>query len=165
MLPQLEADSLDYYTILTSLTRIYANPYKIREAKDRLNRLTQGSDSLSTYIAKYERLVGEACVGHYLEDAKIEAFRKGLPKAIQDRFTEYGSEPSNLTDYIAYIQRIANLSSAYPFASSHSPAAVRPPMTTYQQYPSGHFRRPSASANPPAGDPMDINLLEVVEED
>jgi hypothetical protein len=59
---------------LSTLTRIYANPHKIREAKDRLNRLTQGTDSLSTYIAKYERLVGEARAGHYPEDAKIEAF-------------------------------------------------------------------------------------------
>jgi hypothetical protein len=115
ILPQLEAEQLDYRTILASLSRIYANPHKIREAKDRLNKLTQGSDSLSTYVAKYGRLVGEAHVGHYPDDAKIEAFRKGLSRTTLERIINKGDKLTEIDAYIAYVQHILS-SYAVPYA-------------------------------------------------
>jgi hypothetical protein len=162
VLPQLETEpeQLDYHTILTSLSRIYANPHKIREAKDRLNKLTQGTDSLTTYIAKFERLLGEARIGHYPDDAKIEAFRKGLPRTTQQRLSERGSEPTTLDDYIMHVQQVITPSLA-PFVPHTSTSATQAP-TTPRPFVHGHARKPSTHY---AGDPMDVNSLEVVEED
>jgi hypothetical protein len=57
--PQLDEQPIPE-AILASLNCIYDNPYKVREARDRFNRLEQGSDLLQMYIARFERLVAEA---------------------------------------------------------------------------------------------------------
>jgi hypothetical protein len=170
VLPQLESppEILDYNTILTSLSRIYANPHKIREAKDRLNRLTQGSDSLSTYVAKYERLVGEARVGHYPDDAKIEAFRRGLSRTTLEKITNKGEEPTEIDAYIAYVQRIVSSYASVPYTPA--PASHPHPPSTPRRFDNNHHgsyspaRKPSA-AHYTGGEPMDVSSLEVTYDD
>ncbi|KAM3077519.1 hypothetical protein ACMFMG_006857 [Clarireedia jacksonii] len=118
------------------------------------------TDSLSTYIAKFERLVGEARVRYYPDDVLIKSFRKGLPKATQARLIDRGPEPIELDNFIVYVQRLVNPTSTSPFIL-HSPVVVQTSTILYHY--SGPFRRPSV-ANPP-GDPIDVNVLEAVEED
>jgi hypothetical protein len=172
VLPQLEAlpHELDYNTILTSLSRIYANPHKIREAKDRLNRLTQGSDSLSMYVAKYERLVGEARVGHYPDDAKIEAFRRGLSRTTLEKITNKGEEPTEINTYIAYIQRIVSSHASVPYTPASASHSHPHPPSTPRRFDNNHHssyspaRKPS-TAHYAGGEPMDVSSLEVTHDD
>jgi hypothetical protein len=170
VLPQLEAlpHELDYNTILTSLSRIYANPHKIREAKDRLNRLTQGSDSLSIYVAKYERLVGEAHVGHYPDDAKIEVFRRGLSRTTLEKITNKGEEPTEIDAYIAYVQRIVSSYASVPYTPA--PASHPHPPSTPRRFDNNHHGSYSPARKPLAahytgGEPMDVSSLEVTYDD
>jgi hypothetical protein len=64
VLPQLsqaeESQQWNFTTILDQLARVYNNPNKVQEAEDKLLALKQGTDSLSTYVAKFERVLYEA---------------------------------------------------------------------------------------------------------
>ena len=64
VLPQLSqaksSQVWDYNTILEQLTRVYDNPNKRQEAKDKLYRLKQGTYSLLIYVTKFERIHYEA---------------------------------------------------------------------------------------------------------
>jgi hypothetical protein len=64
VLPQLAAaessKSWAFSTILDQLARVYDNPNKVQEAKDKLFALKQGTDSVPTFIAKFKRTLYEA---------------------------------------------------------------------------------------------------------
>ena len=64
ILPQLSyaktSHVYNYKSILSQLLRVYNNPNKVQEAEDKLHHLRQGTDSLSTYMAKFERVLYEA---------------------------------------------------------------------------------------------------------
>ena len=52
-----DSDNWDYKQILGYLARIYDNLNKVQEAEDRLGNIFQGSNSLSVYVSKFERLL------------------------------------------------------------------------------------------------------------
>jgi hypothetical protein len=63
VLPQLsQADNTpyDYNIILDQLICVYNNLNKVQEAKDKLYTLKQGTNSLYTYIAKFECILYKA---------------------------------------------------------------------------------------------------------
>jgi hypothetical protein len=60
-LPQVDNTSHDYNTILDQLKHVYDNPNKVQEAEDKLLAFKQSADSLHVYIAKFERVLSEAC--------------------------------------------------------------------------------------------------------
>ena len=64
VLPQLaiakEEESWDFCTILEQLKWVYDTPNKIEDAMDHLHNIYQGSDSITQYIARFERMLWEA---------------------------------------------------------------------------------------------------------
>ena len=82
VLPQLsqaeETQQWDYHTILDQLAQVYDNPNKVQEAEDKLFTLKQGTDSLPTYVAKFEQVLYKACGQNWPNVNKISAFRNGL---------------------------------------------------------------------------------------
>ena len=64
VLPQLSyaktSHVYNYKLILSQLLRVYNNPNKVQEAKNKLHYLCQGIDSLSVYMAKFERVLYKA---------------------------------------------------------------------------------------------------------
>ena len=64
VLPQLSyaktSHVYNYESILSQLSRVYNNPNKVQEAEDKLHHLRQGTDSLSAYMAKFERVLYKA---------------------------------------------------------------------------------------------------------
>ena len=64
VLPQLSyaetSHVYNYKSILNQLLRVYNNPNKVQEAENKLYYLRQGTDSLSAYVAKFERVLYEA---------------------------------------------------------------------------------------------------------
>ena len=89
VLPQLaiaqSSSGYDFHTILDQLTRVYDNPNKVQEAEDRLLSIKQDTDSLATYIAKFERNLYEAHGHNWLDVTKISTFRKGLNYTLRNR--------------------------------------------------------------------------------
>ena len=64
VLPQLSyaetSHVYNYKSILSQLSQVYNNLNKVQEAEDKLHHLCQGTDSLSAYVAKFERVLYEA---------------------------------------------------------------------------------------------------------
>src|SRR5205085_4438097 len=89
VLPQLsyaeEKEEWDYKTILLQLSRVYNNPNKVQEAEDKLYALKQGSDSLATYTAKFERVLYEARGQDWPNVNKISTFRNSLSLTVRGR--------------------------------------------------------------------------------
>ena len=65
-------------SILSQLSRVYDNPNKVQEVEDKLHYLRQGTDSLSAYVAKFERVLYEAQGQNWPNTNKISTFRQGL---------------------------------------------------------------------------------------
>jgi hypothetical protein len=84
-LSQVNKTSHNYTTILDQLTRVYDNPNKVQEAEDKLYALKQGTDSLHAYMAKFERVLYEACGQDWPDVNKISAFRNGLNSTLRNR--------------------------------------------------------------------------------
>ena len=68
--------------IFDQLTRVYDNPNKVREAEDKLK---QGTNSLQTYVAKFERPLYEARGQNWPDVNKISTFRNSLNSMIRGR--------------------------------------------------------------------------------
>jgi hypothetical protein len=92
VLPQLgqaeESNNWDYTTILAQLTRVYDNPNKVQEAEDRLHGIKQGTDSLASYVAKFERVLYKARGQNWPDVNKISTFRNGLSSTIRSRLSQ-----------------------------------------------------------------------------
>ncbi|KAJ5399236.1 hypothetical protein N7465_009725 [Penicillium sp. CMV-2018d] len=79
----------DYNTILDQLRRVYDNPNKTQEAKDRLLSIKQVPDeTLAAYIAKFERVLYEAKGQDWPDVTKISTFRKGLQSSLRTRLSQ-----------------------------------------------------------------------------
>ena len=50
----------NYKSILNQLSRVYNNPNKVQETKNKLHHLRQGTNSLSAYITKFKRVLYKA---------------------------------------------------------------------------------------------------------
>jgi Retrotransposon gag protein len=151
VLPQLAAakasKSWDPSSILTQLQRIYHDPHKAKRAEDRLFELSQGStESLASYIARFERAIFEANAVNWPDANKIPVFRKGLRQVIKDRLDTQLLLPSDYPAFLKVVQQLSGRSSASASASvpASTPAPRFQPVT--QQRPS---------------DPMDLSNLEL----
>jgi hypothetical protein len=141
VLPQLgqaeESQQWDFTTILNQLARVYDNPNKVQEAEDKLLALKQGTDSLPTYVAKFERVLYEARGQSWPDVNKISAFRNGLNSTIRGRLAQQLNLPRTYAEFTRVVQQLAGRS----FASSSGP--------------SSHL--PSARN----GEPMDISTVDI----
>jgi hypothetical protein len=148
VLPQLgqaeDSQSWDYTTILDQLARVYDNPNKVQEAEDKLFTLKQNTDSISGYIAKFERILYEARGQDWPDVNKISTFRNGLNSTNRARLAQQLHLPRSYTDFVRTVQQLAG-KSALPQAltSGHSGQTTGRP--TSQAY-SGH-------------EPMEINAI------
>ena len=139
VLPQLataeEKRIWDHDTILQQLKRVYDNPNKVQEAEDKLFALKQGTDSVPTYIAKFERVLYEAKGQDWPDVNKISTFRNGLGSTIRNRLAQQLNLPRKYPDFIKVVQQLA--------ARSHAP-------------------NPSGNGPNPQGDPMDTSVGAVI---
>jgi hypothetical protein len=114
VLPQLgqaeESNSWDYTTILAQLTRVYDNPNKVQEAEDRLHGIKQGTDSLASYVAKFERVLYEARGQNWPDVNKISTFRNGLNSTIRGRLSQQLNLPRKYSDFVRVVQQLAGRS-------------------------------------------------------
>jgi hypothetical protein len=142
VLPQLgqaeESQQWDFTTILNQLTQVYNNPNKVQEAEDKLLALKQGTDSLSTYVAKFEQVLYEARGQDWPDVNKISAFCNSLNSTIRRRLAQQLNLPCKYTEFICVVQQLAGCS----FASSSGPS-------------SSHL--PSARN----GEPMDLSTVDI----
>ena len=111
VLPQLDAAEerqvWDYQTILGQLSRIYDNPNKLQEAEDRLHHLKQGNESISAYIAKFERLLYAARGQDWPDTIKITTFRNGLGAMARQRLNLQLNLPRDYPGFIRTVQRLS----------------------------------------------------------
>ena len=111
VLPQLnyaeENADWNYQVILDQLTRVYDNPNKIQEAEDRLLSLKQGDDNLTTYVAKFERILYEARSQTWPDAVKISAFRRGLGTTIKNRLIQQLNLPTDYPSFLRVVQQLA----------------------------------------------------------
>ena len=149
VLPQLaqaeESGSWNYHTILDHLSRVYANPNKIQEAEDRLLAVKQESnESLTAYIAKFERILYEARGQDWPDVTKISTFRKGLNSTIRNRLSQQLNLPRTYPEFLRVVQQLAGHSFNSAPTSNHNNHGSGPPSGSYG----------SQSRNP---DAMDLN--------
>jgi len=114
VLPQLgqaeDSQSWDYTTILDQLSRVYDNPNKVQEAEDKLFSLKQGTDSISGYVAKFERILYEARGQNWPDVNKISTFRNGLNSTIRARLAQQLHLPRTYPDFVRIVQQLAGKS-------------------------------------------------------
>jgi hypothetical protein len=127
VLPQLgqaeELQQWDFTTILDQLARVYNNPNKVQEAEDKLLTLKQGTDSLPTYVAKFERVLYEARGQNWPDVNKISAFRNGLNSTIHGRLAQQLNLPRKYTEFIRVVQQLAGRSFTSSSSSSTGPSS------------------------------------------
>lgn len=163
VLPQLAAakasQSWNYQTILDQLARAYDSPTKVQEAEERLLKCSQGTDNLSTYIARFERLLYEARVQSWPDHSKIISFRQGLNSTIRGRLNSQLSLPSTYSEYVKTVQQLSSRSTQYatPSFEAKGPVSIlKPPI----REPYHQHRRVDTHGG---GDPMDIGQLNSIE--
>lgn len=149
VLPQLahaERNSTwDCDSILQQLIRVYDNPNKVQEAEDKLLGLKQGTDSIPTYIAKFERVLYEASGQDWPDINKISVFRNGLSSTVRNRLNQQLNLPQSYPDFIRIVQQLAG--------RGHSGFTDAPG--------AGHTFQPRAIAQRPhQPDAMDINTIQ-----
>ena len=116
----------DYQVILDQLIRVYDNPNKIQEAEDRLLSLKQGDDNLTTYVAKFERILYEARSQTWPDAVKISAFRRGLGPTIKNRLMQQLNLPTDYPSFLRVVQQLAGYSNQFqPHSQS---TASKPPV-------------------------------------
>ena len=138
VLPQLgqseASQSWNYQTILDQLSRVYDNPNKVQEAEDKLYDIKQGSDSIPTYIAKFERVLYEARGQDWPDVNKISAFRNGLSPMVRNRLRQQLNLPALYPAFLRVVQQLSGRSipsSAYP-PSNSGPTHTSDPMDITQ---------------------------------
>jgi Retrotransposon gag protein len=151
VLPQLaqaeESDHWDYNSILDQLSRVYDNPNRIQEAEDRLLAVKQDSnESITAYIARFERILYEARGQDWPDVTKISAFRKGLNPTIRHRLYQQLDLPRTYPEFLRIVQRLSS--------TSHS-AATAPSLA------SSHPTTSNRPTHNHSTDPMDINPLAI----
>lgn len=132
-------------SILQQLIRVYDNPNKVQEAEDKLLGIKQGTDSIPTYIAKFERVLYEASGQDWPDINKISVFRNGLSSTVRNRLNQQLNLPQRYPDFIRIVQQLAGRGHSFPDA----PGA-------------GHTFQPRAIAQraQPAHDAMDLNTVQ-----
>lgn len=112
ILPQLAEAELnsvwDYHTILDQLKRVLQNPNQQQEAEDMLHGIRQGDkESLTSYIAKFERLVYEAGAQAWPDLVKISTLRDGLNTSTRRALSMQLLIPSLYNQFLQTIQQLS----------------------------------------------------------
>ena len=131
LLPHIKAaesqQSWSYEALLEQLRRVYYNPNKTQEAEERLYNLRQNtSESISVFIAKFERTLYEAEAYNWPDANKISLLRTALTPSIRSRLNQQLSLPKDYTGFLAIVQQLASRISS----SSHTPFASTPGNST-----------------------------------
>jgi len=140
VLPQLaqakESGVWDYQAILDQLSRVHFNPNKIREAATKLMHIKQGTDSIYTYLAKFERVLYEAKGQDYPDVVKINYFFNGLSQTLKDRLAQQINLPSTYTEYLRTVQQLGSRSttatSAHTVGQGHTHTADKMDVSTLE---------------------------------
>ena len=93
----------------------------MQEAEDKLYDIKQGSDSIPTYIAKFERVLYEAHGQDWPDVNKISAFRNGLSPMVRNRLRQQLNLPALYPAFLRVVQQLSGRSipsSAYPPSNS-----------------------------------------------
>jgi len=151
VLPQLgqaeDSQLWDYLTILDQLSRVYDNPNKVQEAEDKLFTLKQSTDSISGYVAKFERILYEARGQDWPDVNKISTFRNGLNSTIRARLAQQLHLPRSYPDFVRTVQQLAGKSSLPQALTSGHTTGQTTARTNGQAYGAGGH------------EPMEINAL------
>jgi hypothetical protein len=136
VLPQLQQldettaeDAYDYHAILDQLSRVYSNPNKVEEAENKLYKLQQGTDSLTAYVNRFERLLYEAKGSDWPEANKVFFFRNGLHQTLRNRLAGQLNLPGDYASFLKTIQQLAghNISISFNPSSALIPINRKPP--------------------------------------
>jgi hypothetical protein len=131
-LSQAENTSHDYSAILDHLKRVYDSPNNAQEVEGKLLSLSQGTDSVHAYMAKFERVLFQECGQDWPDVEKISTFRNGLNSALRNRLRRQLNIPRRYTDFVRTVQQLAGRSSgsgsAQPSSTNHHSS----------RYPLGH---------------------------
>ena len=159
VLPQLSAaeemGQWDHQTILDQLARVYFNPNKAKEAIERIHDISQGADTLATYVAKFERSLWEARGQSWPDANKIALFSHGLNSAMKNRLDSQLVLPHTYDSYVKVVQRLANRHRPNP-GSNHSQPA-QPQKSSFAP-PKQALFDPSTNRT---GEPMDLGVVDV----
>jgi len=119
--------------IFALLQRVHHNPYAQQEARDRLTRIHQGEEGLSSYIARFERLLYEAGARDtWPDDVKISTFTNGLRSTLKASVHQQLIVPPEYNAYIQLVQQLDRRSRPQASAPATTPAsAPRPSATTH----------------------------------
>jgi hypothetical protein len=96
-------DAYDYYTILDQLSRVYSNLNKIKEAKNKFYKLQQDTDSLITYINKFEYLLYETKGFGWPKANKIFFFCNSLYQTFRNRLAGQLNLPRDYTSFFKIV--------------------------------------------------------------
>jgi hypothetical protein len=162
VLPQLQElddqsaaeDAYDYHAILDQLSRVYSNPNKVEEAENKLHKLQQGTDSLTAYVSRFERLLYEAKGSGWPEANKIFFFRNGLHQTLRNRLAGQLNLPGDYTSFLKTVQQLAGHSTSFNPSSALVPANGKPtfkpqlpePMDISALQPTAIVKRPPPSS-------------------
>jgi hypothetical protein len=75
----------------------------VQEAEDKLYALKQGTDSLYTYIAKFEHVLYKARSQDWLDINKISAFRNSLNFTLWNRLAQQLNLPRKYLDFVRIV--------------------------------------------------------------
>ncbi len=135
-LPLLDAaeaqQTWNHEDIFTLLGRVHHNPYAQQEARDKLTHIRQGTEEgLSTYIARFERLLYEAgAKDSWPADIQISTFTNGLQSTLKTLVRQQLTVPSEYNGYIQLVQQLdrRSRSAAPPRSSQPAPVPNGDPM-------------------------------------
>ena len=82
----------------------------MQEAEDKLYDIKQGSDSIPTYIAKFERVLYEACGQDWPDVNKVSAFRNGLSPVVRNRLRQQLNLPVSYPAFLRVVQQLSGRS-------------------------------------------------------
>lgn len=87
--------------------RIYEDPNKPARAADRLSKLTQGTDTLPRFLAKFERTLFEAGALNWPDSAKVAALRAGLNDFLKRKLDNQLSVPNGYKDFVHTLHQLS----------------------------------------------------------
>lgn len=109
--------------LFESLGRVFDNPNKASQAAEKLQRIRQGDqESISAYLARYERLLYEADATAWPDMAKVSTLRTGLNDTMKRKLDVQLSTP---TEYDPFIRALHQLSGARYGGTSSSPLSTQ----------------------------------------
>jgi hypothetical protein len=114
---------------LDQFSRVYSNLNKVEEAKNKLYKLQQGTDSLIAYVSRFERLLYEAKGSDWPEANKVFFFRNGLHQTLRNRLAGQLNLPGDYASFLKTIQQLAGHSTSTSFNPSSAlvPTNGKPP--------------------------------------